>query len=119
MSKRNEWSDELFGNKKEPKVCPLCEREVNKTTDHHLIPDSKDKRSNKVKKKHKSELTVAICEDCHHQIHALFDNNELKNNLNTVEKLKANEKMQKFIKWIGKKDPRHNQRFKQSNRRNR
>jgi len=100
-------------SRSESKVCPLCEREVESTTYHHLIPGSKDKRSNKAKKID-GGLKVAICEDCHHQIHALFDNDTLKNDLNTIAKLKGNEEMQKFIKWIGKKDTRHNFRYKQS-----
>ena len=114
MSKRKA-DNMFFGKREDPRVCPLCDREVNKTTDHHLIPDSKDRRSRK-EKNNSDGLTVAICEDCHTQIHMLFDNNTLKNNLSTIEKLKANEKMQKFLTWIGKKNPNYNQRFKQSKR---
>jgi len=79
-------------------VCQLCERDV-PTTAHHLIPKHKKKKNNDDK--------VDLCLPCHNQVHALFDNNELKRSYNTLDKLKANEKVRKWIQWVKKKNPSH------------
>jgi hypothetical protein len=72
--------------------CPLCEREVSVLTDHHIIPKSRGG----------TEL-VAVCVDCHRQIHALFDNKTLETEFNTVESLLANEQFCKYLKWVRKR----------------
>lgn len=76
----------------EKKKCELCEREVNKTSNHHLVPQQKgtDKRK------------ARLCIPCSKQVHALFTNRELKK-LDTIEKLKAETKVQKWIAWISKR----------------
>ena len=76
--------------------CPLCDREYENTfslSQHHLIPKCRDKKGQK----------VAICCDCHHQIHALFTEKELEKKYNTVEELKNYSAMKTFIKWISKR----------------
>lgn len=80
--------------------CQLCEREIDRLTVHHLVPRQAVKR-----KKADPGPTVDICSACHRQIHNLFDNKELAKNLNTIEKLKAEPRMQKFLSWISKQDP--------------
>ncbi|MGB3536056.1 MAG: HNH endonuclease [Microcoleaceae cyanobacterium] len=77
--------------------CELCQREMDRLTVHHLIPRQTTKR-----KKTKPSPTIEICSACHRQIHALFDNKYLANHLNTVESLKNEPKMQKFLSWISK-----------------
>lgn len=42
---------------------------------------------------------------CHDKIHTVFTERELKNNYNTIDKIKEHEEMKKFIKWISKKEP--------------
>ena len=74
-------------------ICPICNREDVITTKHHLIP---------IHKKGKDGPTVDLCTDCHDQIHALWDNNELRDHFNTLDLLKESDKMQKFIKFIRK-----------------
>ena len=47
---------------------------------------------------------MMICPDCHRQIHALYSNQELALRLFTLEALKNDEKLKKFIRFI-KKQP--------------
>lgn len=76
--------------------CPLCNRELNSTNSnlHHLIPKSK-----------KGKNVVRLHKICHNQIHALFTEKELAKKYNTIDILKTDERIQKFIKWISKKNP--------------
>lgn len=60
---------------------------------HHLNP------------KEKKGPTIPVCVACGDQLHLLFTRKELANKYNTLEKLLANEKVQKWIQWIrNKKD---------------
>ena len=77
-------------------TCELCERDVEKLTVHHLIP--------RQKKGHHGPK-INICPACHRQIHTLFDNTRLAQELNSKEKLINEAQMQKFIKWVKKQDP--------------
>ncbi|ACK72144.1 conserved hypothetical protein [Gloeothece citriformis PCC 7424] len=81
-------------------ICQLCEREMKRLTVHHLVPRQTVKR-----KKSDPGPTIEICSACHHQIHALFSNIELAQSLNTLEKLKNQPQMDKFLKWITKQTP--------------
>ncbi len=81
--------------------CELCEREMESLTVHHLIP-----RQNTKRKKVDPGPTVNICSACHKQIHALFDNKYLARELNTLEKLRNEHQMQKFLFWIKKQSSR-------------
>ena len=80
--------------------CELCQRTMERLTTHHLVPKQTVKR-----KKADSGPTVEICSACHRQIHTLFNNKELAQRLNTIEKLQNEPKMQKFLAWIKKQDP--------------
>jgi 5-methylcytosine-specific restriction endonuclease McrA len=77
--------------------CELCEREMDALTLHHLIPRQNTKRKNQ----HPSP-TINICSPCHRQIHILFENKKLAQELNTLEKLKTEPQMIKFIQWVKK-----------------
>lgn len=90
--------------------CPLCERKCPESVieEHHL-----DIRR-------KSDRTVDICKQCHKTIHGLFSNVELRNkklNLNTIEGLLNNDRFQKSLKFLKKKDPTEFIRMKESNKR--
>jgi len=76
----------------EPSVCPLCEREVPVLSDHHLVPKSRGGRE-----------TEPICLDCHRMIHVLFDNKTLERELGTVEALRAEPRMAKYLAWISRR----------------
>lgn len=80
--------------------CELCEREIERLTAHHLIPKQAVKR-----KKVDPGPTVQICSACHRQIHSLFDNKYLAQELNTLEKLRSEPQMQKFLAWVKKQRP--------------
>jgi hypothetical protein len=80
--------------------CELCEREVNRLTIHHLIPKQAVKR-----KQADAGPTVDICSACHRQIHSLFDNKRLARELNSLEALKNEPQMAKFLAWVKKQKP--------------
>lgn len=80
--------------------CELCDRSVPALTAHHLIPRQSTKR-----KKQDPGPTIQICSACHRQIHALYDNAHLAKELNSLEQLKQDLKLQKFIAWVRKQDP--------------
>ncbi|BAY19974.1 hypothetical protein NIES21_58440 (plasmid) [Anabaenopsis circularis NIES-21] len=82
------------------KQCELCQREIEHLTIHHLVP-----RQNTKRKKQDPGPTANICSACHRQIHALFDNKVLARELNTLEKLRNEPQMQKFLAWVRKQDP--------------
>jgi hypothetical protein len=79
-------------------------------TEHHLIPRQKTKR-----KGQDPSPTIQICSACHRQIHTLYDNSHLALHLNTLEKLKQDPPLQKFLAWVRKQDP--NQRVKTDRKR--
>ena len=79
------------------RVCELCKRSgVPKLTEHHLIPREEGGRDKE---------TALLCEDCHKQIHALYTNKELAMRLNTLEKLKCDYKIEKYLKYVKKQCP--------------
>jgi len=80
--------------------CQLCDRPVDRLTVHHLIPRQVTKR-----KQAESIPTVEICAACHRQIHTLFDNKVLAQDLNSIDRLKQNPSMQRFLRWVQKQDP--------------
>lgn len=82
--------------KEKREQCPLCERDVllKNLTKHHLVPKSRGGKE-----------TEKVCRTCHRQLHALFTNKELEKELNSVEELTANEEVQKYLKWVRKKNP--------------
>lgn len=80
-----------------PDICPICEREIAEPANkHHLIPVSKGG---------KNTTTVLLHKICHDKIHAVFTENELKRQYNTVESLQVHEEIANFIKWVRKKEP--------------
>ena len=62
---------------------------------HHLLP--REEGGNE-------EHISYICSDCHRQIHALYTNKELAIRLDSIDKLKNDEKIHKYLKFI-KKQP--------------
>jgi len=75
--------------------CPICRRKmpsIDYIEKHHLTPRCK-----------KGKETVLVCTDCGDQIHKLFTNKELEREFNTIEKLRASPKIQKWIEWVKNK----------------
>lgn len=78
------------------RACPLCHRTVPKTflTDHHLKTRRPDKH-----------LTERICVDCHRTIHGLFDNDQIRQDLNTLEAIAAHPRFAAAVGFIRKQRP--------------
>jgi hypothetical protein len=86
-----------FTMKNEESICPLCGRELAEPANkHHLIPVSKGGRNTP---------TILLHKICHDKIHAVFTENELKRQYNTIELLQQQEEINRFIKWVRKKEP--------------
>lgn len=86
--------------------CPLCGRpmvEGPSVNEHHLVPKSR-----------KGRETVTIHRICHSKIHSLFTERELALHYNTPEKLQAHPEIERFIKWVSKKDPEYKDRNRTS-----
>ncbi len=78
-------------------LCPLCERPLAEPmVKHHLIPPSKGG---------KDMPTVVLHKICQEKINAVFELMEQKRYYHTMERIMENEEMQKFVKWLKKKDP--------------
>lgn len=75
-------------------VCPICSRQIpdGYCEKHHLTP-----------KMYKGDETIIVCNCCGDMLHQLFTNKELKNELNTLESIVADPKVQKWANWISKK----------------
>jgi hypothetical protein len=84
------------------KSCELCERDVERTSRHHLIPRAL--HSNKwFKKKYTKEhmsKTVDLCRNCHREIHKFATEKELGKYHYTLDKLMEHEKIRKFVEWL-------------------
>lgn len=72
-------------------ICELCNRNVSIITKHHLIP---------LQKGGKKFETLSLCTTCHKQIHAIFTNRELATHYHTLESLKRDKKIIKFLRFI-------------------
>jgi 5-methylcytosine-specific restriction endonuclease McrA len=72
-------------------ICELCNRNVSIITKHHLIP---------LQKGGKKFETLSLCTTCHQQIHALFTNRELATHYHTLESLRRDEKIIKYLRFI-------------------
>lgn len=87
--------------------CPLCKRQMGQTkSKHHTTPIMFGGKE-----------TVYLHKICHDKIHTVFTERELKNEYNIIEKIKENEEIVKFIKWVSKKDPDFYDKPEHTNRR--
>ena len=82
-------------------ICPNCNRDetVILMTKHHMIPKSKDGENDE-------SNYLWLCKDCHAQIHLLYTNNYLRDNLNTPKLILSDEKIVKFGKFASKQTKR-------------
>lgn len=89
----------------EVRRCVVCERRfysdegrfpVGRPEEHHLIP------KHKYREKPAEADTIRVCHRCHRQIHRLYDNLTLKKDYDSVEKLKEDPEIKKFVRWIRK-----------------
>ncbi|WP_188556760.1 HNH endonuclease [Hymenobacter glacieicola] len=71
--------------------CGLCQREVQHTSRHHLVPREEGGRHGP---------TVELCQPCHSTVHLLLTNRDLARRYNTVESLRSAEELQKYLYWV-------------------
>jgi len=88
-------------------ICPLCDRTIPKSQrdEHHLIPKS-----------HRGRQTKVLHRICHRQIHAIFTENELARQYNTIEQLKSHADIMGFIEWVRLKPADFFERTRKSRR---
>lgn len=84
-------------------TCPLCGRVI-ELVPHHLIP--KAVQTENWFKNHftqeQMEQNIMVCVDCHNAIHKFHESRELGQEINTPEKIIADEKIMKFAKFAAK-----------------
>lgn len=79
--------------------CELCGLESNDITFHHLIPRTLHKRYFGKYTREELNKGIDVDRECHFEIHRFHDNKHLAKELNTLEKLKNDEKIQGYVKW--------------------
>lgn len=95
MKCRAQKSPLIPREKDTPTRCALCEREVMQITRHHLIPRSKGGRE-----------VVDLCVPCHKTLHSFFSNRTLLDELHTVEALRQEPEIARYLSWIRKQPDR-------------
>lgn len=83
--------------------CPICHRpmDADNSNEHHLIPKLKGGKK-------ESDNMVRLHVICHNKLHSIWNENELRDYYNTIENIMTDERMQKFARWVSKKDPSYN-----------
>ena len=71
-------------------VCAFCNREV-PTRGHHVVPRCKGGRD-----------IAPTCHPCEDFIHKTWTHNELRDEFNTVEKIRSDPRFRKFLRWLYK-----------------
>jgi hypothetical protein len=79
--------------------CELCGIESNDITFHHLIPRTLHQRYFKKLSREELNKGIDIDRECHFEIHKFHDNKHLAKELNTLEKLRADPKIRKYVDW--------------------
>ncbi len=90
-------------------TCELCKRNVSFVTKHHLIPLEKGG------KKLDTDI-IQLCQTCHSAIHALFTNRELASRFNSLDRIKNDLKIKKYLKFIKNVPANSNVPIKKSRR---
>ncbi len=75
---------------KEDSRCELCHREAKRHTVHHLVPRSQGG---------KLGPTARLCSTCHKQLQALFSEATLARELHSLDLIRANPEVARFLKW--------------------
>ncbi|MFT4949634.1 MAG: 5-methylcytosine-specific restriction protein A [Natronomonas sp.] len=80
-----------------PTECALCRRRV---PDEHL-GDPQAVQEHHLRPERRAESpTVMLCRPCHKQVHALFTNEELREDYDTIERLRGADRLQDYRSWI-------------------
>lgn len=73
--------------------CGLCERAVQHTSRHHLVPREEGGRHGPV---------TDLCQPCHSSVHRFLSNRELARRYPSVEALREAAELQQYLAWIRK-----------------
>ena len=96
---------------KEPEIvgqCPICDRDIWKGPSidkHHMVPKCKG-----------GKATEYLHKVCHNKIHSIWTEKELEREFNDANKIIQHGEIQKFIKFVSKKEPDFYDKNKQHNR---
>jgi len=71
--------------------CGLCERAVQATSRHHLVPREEGGKHGAV---------VDLCQPCHSSVHRFLTNRDLARCYFSVETLREAEELQTYLRWI-------------------
>ena len=89
-SRATEWP--LINSASAPSLqCGLCEREVQATSRHHLVPREEGG---------KHGPTVELCQPCHSSVHRFLSNRDLARCYSSVESLRSAAELQTYLHWI-------------------
>ncbi|ERJ13113.1 HNH endonuclease [Haloplasma contractile] len=90
-------------------ICQLCTRKELLLTKHHLVPKEEGGTH--------SEIAL-LCIPCHRTIHSFYSNKELALHLNTLDLLKDDPKINKYLRWIKKQPLKSKIRIRSPHHRN-
>lgn len=88
--------------------CPICDRDMWKGDSidkHHFTPKCRG-----------GKATEYVHRICHNKIHSIWTEKELEKEFNDPNKIAEHEEMQKFIKFVKKKEPDYYDRNERHNR---
>lgn len=90
-----------------PGACALCQRQMPLTW-HHLYPRDVHKRFLKrgLMTQQDRLCGIHVCRQCHNTIHRSFDNETLAERLHSLESLKEQESIQKWVQYAHKQKVR-------------
>ncbi len=90
-------------NNDRPERCELCARAVPRLTRHHLIPRTRHSNRRNKRDFDRSEVHERIawlCRPCHDHLHARFTEKTLEREFNTLEALRGDPEIARFVAWI-------------------
>jgi hypothetical protein len=73
--------------------CSLCRRDAESLEKHHF----------EAGRRRKGDEGIKVCHQCGDQLHLMFTNRELRNKYDTLEKILADPKVQKYVEWVKNK----------------
>lgn len=94
-ARRTSLPTPLHRQRGEASTCALCGREVSKLSQHHVIPKSEG-----------GLLTVWLCSPCHKTVHSFFTNRTLAKEKPSIEALRQDPDIQRYLVWIRKQPDR-------------
>lgn len=84
--------------------CQLCGRDVAHLTRHHLIPRTRHSNRRNKREFARAEVHARVawlCRPCHDHVHSVFSEKTLEREFNTLDRLRADEEIRRFVDWIG------------------